>query len=150
MPPRKTSRSTKKAPPPAPEEIEAALPSPAADSTAPQPTDDVADEQRQQEEIEQEEQEEKQQDEQDDEDDSAKASSSGAAAGGAGAAGAGLEDRMAKLKQLRQRMVRFTPSSCHFSFSPNPLPSFSNLPSLPLQPRRTTPPAPTAKTSSPK
>ncbi|GAA5888207.1 hypothetical protein JCM6882_000320 [Rhodosporidiobolus microsporus] len=107
MPPRKSARGNKAAPPPAPEEVEAAVavdyqrnPASAADTApAPAPVDDVADEQEQLKEIEQEEQLEQQ----DEDDEGAAAPVAGSSSGAAGA-GSSMEDRMAKLKQLRQRM----------------------------------------------
>ncbi|GAA5833282.1 hypothetical protein JCM11251_005193 [Rhodosporidiobolus azoricus] len=110
MPPRKSTRGKKAAPPPAPEEVEAQFDveqhNPASTSTppatAPAPVDDVADEQQQLEEIAQEEQE--QQEEGDDEDQEGTAEPVAGSSSGATAGGASMEDRMARLKQLRQRM----------------------------------------------
>ncbi|GAA5862148.1 hypothetical protein JCM8547_007756 [Rhodosporidiobolus lusitaniae] len=104
MPPRKSARTAKAAPPPAPEEVEAevdlTIPAASTSSATPaaQPTDDTADEQQQLEEADREEQ-----DLQGDEDDEGE--QGGAASAEGGSAGAGdMQDRMAKLKQLRQRM----------------------------------------------
>ncbi|GJN88454.1 hypothetical protein Rhopal_001420-T1 [Rhodotorula paludigena] len=101
MPPRKSARGKKAAPPaaephaaapPAPEELEATAPSTAPLAApapaAAEPVDEVDAEQEQQEEIAQEEE-------------AAAFASGGAAASGSGAS---MEDRMAKMKQLRQRM----------------------------------------------
>ncbi|GAA6000975.1 hypothetical protein JCM10207_007350 [Rhodosporidiobolus poonsookiae] len=110
MPPRKSTRGKKAAaapPPPAPEEVEAeiAVQQP-ADSTAPS-VDDLPDDQEQLEQVDAAEQEEhEQQDEQagdDDDSGAAPPAADGAASSSAGGAAA-MEDRMARLKQLRQRM----------------------------------------------
>ncbi|GAA6026944.1 hypothetical protein JCM8097_005984 [Rhodosporidiobolus ruineniae] len=108
MPPR--NKSTRAAKPPAPEEVEAQLdveqhstPADDSSSSAAQPTDDTADEQRQLDEIAQEEQAE-QQGEQEDEEEQPLAGTSAAGGAAAGGSGQSMEDRVAKLKQLRQRM----------------------------------------------
>ncbi|GAA5978801.1 hypothetical protein JCM11641_003568, partial [Rhodosporidiobolus odoratus] len=101
MPPRKSTRA-KKAPPPAPEEVEAANDtqptSSASTVNAEQPTDDAADEQQQLEQI----AEEQQPDEATD--DATNSSAAPPSAAEASGSGANMDDRMAKLKQLRQRM----------------------------------------------